>query len=387
MKEPKTPKSIHELPPLEIGGIEARIGFSIQDHIAVNLCLELLDNDRLKEVWCENQDDITLIWNNNGQDEVEFVQVKGSKLDQFWSIAKLCTREKRNDKYVIGSSILERSLANDRCSEATSFRIVTIRPVNNELRLLKYRINSQFRISSQNKIEELILSIGKRLGSFKSENNNGHDYWITHTVWEEIHSPESLKNKNLSKLRNLVEAQSENLFTDQLEELHEKLLTKVHDAAIKRWRNNTEGKKIKKSDCAKWFADQLQKVLYPIALGGGAKVRDKMARALIPQDTIDTAIDQKRRYRAQILKPQYLKSQDIRLTEGEVIATLQDLRSQLDSGSIPDTGIEFHSRCLQRLSKLQDQLPISPSPPLVFLQGFMYNIVDRCQHRFVRIDI
>ena len=385
--EPRTPKSIHELPPLETGGIEARRGFSIQDHVAVALSLELLDNVRLKEVWCENQDDVTLIWNNNEQDEVEFVQVKGNEFDQLWSIAKLCERKKKNGQDVIGSSILERSLAYDRCCEATSFRMVTTRPVKDELKPLTYSISSQTRISLQGDIDRLILSIGNRLGNFKSENNNGHDYWTTHTVWKEIHSFDSVKNANLLKLANLVEAQGDYLFVDQLEELHEKLLTRVYDAALIRWHDNDEGKKFKKSDCTKWFANQLQKMIHPIAPGGGAVVRDKMARALIPQDTIDTANAQRRRYRKEILRPQYLKSHDMRLTEGEVIATLQDLRSQLDAGSITDSGVEFHSRCLQRLSELRDQLPISPSPPLVFLQGCMYNIVDRCLHRFVRIDI
>ena len=197
--EPRTPKSIHELPPLETGGIEARRGFSIQDHVAVTLCLELLDNVRLKEVWCENQDDVTLIWNNNEQDEVEFVQVKGNEFDQLWSIAKLCERKKKNGQDVIGSSILERSLAYDRCCEATSFRMVTTRPVKDELKPLRYSISSQTRISLQGDIDRLILSIGNRLENFKSENNNGHDYWITHTIWKEIHSFDSVKNANLRR--------------------------------------------------------------------------------------------------------------------------------------------------------------------------------------------
>lgn len=385
--ETKTPKSIHELPPLEIGGVEARRGFSIQDHVAVSLCLDLLNNDRLKEVWCENQDDVTLIWNNNKQDEVEFVQVKGNEFDQLWSIAKLCERKKKNGQDVIGSSILERSLAYDRCCEVTSFRIVTTRPVMDELKPLRYPISSQARISLQNDIDKLTLSIGKRLVNIKSENSNSHDFWVTHTFWKEIHSFDSVKNENLRILMNIVEQQGEYLFVDQLEELYEKLLFRVYNAALIRWHDNPEDKKFKRPDFTRWFEKQLLKMTHPVFPGGGLQIQDKMTRALIPQDIIDTAKEQRRRYREEILETKYLQTNDMRLTEGEVTAKLQDLRSQLDAGSITDSGVEFHSRCLQELSELRYQLPISPSPPLVFLQGYMYNIVDRCLHRFLRVDI
>jgi hypothetical protein len=39
-----TPKSIHELPLLETGGYVARQGFVYQDHIAIGLLLELVED-------------------------------------------------------------------------------------------------------------------------------------------------------------------------------------------------------------------------------------------------------------------------------------------------------------------------------------------------------
>jgi len=132
---------------------------------------------------------------------------------------------------------------------------------------------------------------------------------------------------------------------------------------------------------------QLENLIRPVILGGGKSIQEKMARAQIPQDTIETAKEQRRRYREESLKPQYLMTRDIRLIDDEVTAALQDLRAQLDAGTITDIGVQFHARCLQRLTELHDQLPISPKPSLAFLHGCMYNIVDRCLHRFVRVEL
>ena len=90
--------SIHELPPIETGGIEARKGFSFQDHVAVCFLLEMFENEDLEQVWFETQDDITLIWNANGIERVEFVQAKSNNLNQLWSVAELCKQVKKDSK-------------------------------------------------------------------------------------------------------------------------------------------------------------------------------------------------------------------------------------------------------------------------------------------------
>jgi len=378
--------SIHKLPPMEIGGVEARRGFGIQDHVALSFCLELLKNDSLEEVWCENQDDSTLIWNTNGQDKVEFVQVKGQEFDQLWSVAKLCERNKKDGHAIAGSSILERSLAYDRCLEPCCFRVVTIRPVQDELEALTYPLGSEERNLAQSDINGLILSVGSRLGDIKSEKNNGYDYWILNTFWQVIHSLDSINNANKLNLSQLVEAQEEYLFDDQLTELYEKLLIRVHKASMARWRDGPEHKKLKKIDLTKWFEQQLRNIAYPVATEDGMPIQNKMSAAGISQDVIDSANDLRRHYREEILKPQYLKIRDMKLIEGEVTATLHYLRSQLDTGVIVESGSKFHARCLQKLAHLRKELSISPPLPLVFIQGCMYNIVNRCRHRFVRAE-
>ena len=144
-------KSIYNLVPLETGGTLNRIGIGFQDHIAAGFCLDMLTDERLLEVWCESQDDITLIWEVAGQIKVEFVQVKSNELNQLWSVATICNREGKG----VGHSILEKSLANDRCEEACCFRIVTTRPVQDELKLLTYPLDSPYRKTAKEGSENL----------------------------------------------------------------------------------------------------------------------------------------------------------------------------------------------------------------------------------------
>ncbi len=86
--------SIYDLPPLETGGVENRKGIAFQDHVALSFCLRMLGDVDLVEVWCETQDDITLMWRVQGKGLVaEFVQAKSNELDKLWSISDLCIRE------------------------------------------------------------------------------------------------------------------------------------------------------------------------------------------------------------------------------------------------------------------------------------------------------
>jgi hypothetical protein len=86
---PPAPKllSIHDLTQLESGGTTARSGFAYQDNVAVSFCVEMLADRRIESVWCEVHDDLTLIWNEQGVQEVEFVQVKAERRDALWSTA------------------------------------------------------------------------------------------------------------------------------------------------------------------------------------------------------------------------------------------------------------------------------------------------------------
>ena len=88
------PPSIFDLEPLEHGGEDARQGFGLQDHVAAGLCIDMMLDASIREVWCETHDDITLLFDLGSSKElhVEFIQVKAHEFDQLWSVAKITAR-------------------------------------------------------------------------------------------------------------------------------------------------------------------------------------------------------------------------------------------------------------------------------------------------------
>jgi hypothetical protein len=378
------PPSIFDLDPLEIGGTLSRVGLSFQDHVAAGFCIAMLGDSKLDQVWCETQDDITLIWKVNGNVTVEFVQVKSNELNQLWSIAMLCERDGKGP----GHSILEKSLSNDRCKEPASFRIVTVRPVQTELAILRHSMDSAYRKKSEDGLKEvaaLRIAVKKRVGDFTSPNSNDCTFWIDHSMWDERHSETSIKNESLRNLSRLIQETGTFLTEDQVEELYAQLVAKVAKAGRADHKRGASLKRLRRNDLSKWLWSTISDLLHPASVGTGDATERKMKAAGLAKDLIQSAQELRIAYRTEVLRPKYLNLKDRRLIEGEVLAALHQLRSKLDNEEIPDDGVDFHSRCLQTLENTRKSLRMTPKPPLMFLQGYMYNVVDRCMHRFRRV--
>jgi hypothetical protein len=373
-------KSIRDQSPLETGGTIARKGFIFQDHVAANFCLALVLDPDLKEVWCETQDDITLIW-SNGQTEVgEFVQVKSNELAKLWSVADLCRRDGAPANERIGSSILEKSLANDRHREESLFRIVTLRSVNNELKILTYPKDSPARAPETDGMAALRAQIEDRLGGCCSPKKNGPPYWLRNVLWEVTGSETATKHANIVALRKVAESFGAILLSDQVEELYLKILKRAQDAACADWNVDRSRKKFVRSAFCDWIREAIQVVAHPASAGIGKRMRDKMRDAGLPEDYIKSAHVARRAYRRFLLHPTYQKSADLSQLESEIVSKLHHLRSQLDAGKLTNQGIQFHALCLSALEDIRANS--SSEIPLSFFQGCMYNVTDRCLHRF-----
>ncbi len=415
-----TSRSIHSLPPLEIGGTVARRGFAVQDHVAAGHCLNMLEDPTLGQVWCETQDDVTLLWGNGAGEEVEFVQVKAHEFDQLWSIAKLLEKEKVEksddepddtappnpistngdgtgadataDKYN-GSPkgrkrqdsrcILEKSLQYDRCDERVRFRIVTARPVKDELTFLTHPIGSANRDKTKGDYITLLTKVREKLGDFKSENGNDCTFWIDRTLWEWVHSLDSVKQKNLLKTLKLVERSGQYLAIDQVEELYQRLLTKVYDGGLARWDTEVGKKKILRADLIAWFEAAVNDAAHPGHLGTGKKLDSKLRDAGIDPDQFEAIAEMRHRYRLERLTPKYARETQAEI-EGEIRARLMTLRSNLDGKLLEVDGIAFHAMCINQINEVCAFHKENERPPAENLYGYMYDLADRCTHRFVR---
>ena len=372
--------SIYNLPPLERGGVEARIGFVFQDHVAATFLIELLENPDLLEVWCETHDDITLIWRLPSH-EVEFVQVKGHALDQLWSVAKLVQRDRKEKQAVCGSSIYERSLANDRCSESCRFRLVTCLPPNSDLDSLCLPFDAPDRLAKEPMLLTLADDLDSRSEGYRSPNGNGASFWLSRVLWQVRQSIDTAEKENKYNLFKLLSRQGSYFVSDELDELYAALLAKACDAATRDWGTDPSRKKICKGCLSMWLSSYLTARRHP-PIVGGARVQEKLRIAGIGEEDVVASMESRQRYLAERYSPKYLDSQSLSHLEAEVSAVLHVLRARLDSGDMPDDGVAFHAACLKAVESLRDRS--NGNPPLSILQGCMYNIADRCIHRFRR---
>ena len=381
------PPSIFDLEPLEHGGEDARQGFGLQDHVAAGLCIDMMLDASIREVWCETHDDITLLFDlgSSKQLHVEFIQVKAHEFDQLWSVAKITARESQGNGKEPGKCIVEKSLANDRCKEPCCFRIVTARPVMDELEALNLLRGSEARTKAVKQFAELENALLNKLKGVLSPNNNDAAFWVKETYWQIAHNAEAEKYRNLERLHKVVDSIGHLIAPDQLEELYMRLVRKVWDAGTARYRKVPDEKKVKRSDLLTWLKARLDQMLHP-AQAPGRRLEEKLGRALLPIDVIQTALEHRSFYLLEIRRPKYLDVGDRSLMESEISACLLALRSKLDAGELTDNGTQFHSRCLQQVDVIPTEMGGSKKVPKSFLYGCMYNITDRCLHRFTRAE-
>jgi hypothetical protein len=264
------------------------------------------------------------------------------------------------------------------------FRIVTCRPVKDELKILTFELDATPRATTTSEFTQLRAAIAARVGHVRSANGNDCAFWIERTRWFVVHSLESLRDANLVKVSQLVQANGEFLAIDQIREIYQSLLTQVRDAGLADWSRDASKKKLLRPTVNAWFVTAVNNAVHPARNGTSKSLEAKLKDAKLSDDMVETAASLRRKYRTALLTPKYSNSDKRLAVEGEIEARLQGLRADLDCGELTDDGIAFHARCLREVKAVHAALPAKERPPLQNLQGYMYNLADRCTHRFVR---
>ena len=365
--------SIRALAPLEQGGPIARDGFIYQDHVAALYCLRMLTDEELGEVWCEAEDDITLLWTGTQSESVELVQVKSDRPDQLWSTSMLCSGGSAD-------SIAAKSLAHDRCLEPCTFRLVTRTDVHSSLRVLKRSLGHPDREFKNPDMLALHKTVCERLGDLMSPRMRSVSHWLADFVWTVAESENAIRHANLVALDAWLDSIGDSLFSDQKAELYERLLRRIIVASRAKWADGPENKKLGSRPFGAWLKGQVAEVKGLSTGKAGQVLRRKMEAAGLDDGVIDTAEDLRRRHRAASLNPRYMAPADGERLEGEAVATLNLLVARLDSGTLKANGVTFHAVCLEALATLQEN---HPGSSFVALQSAMYVAAERCRHRFV----
>lgn len=236
----------------DAGGIAARRGFRVQDHVAARLALEMLQEQDVEQLECETGDDIILRRRLGGQTINEYIQVKTTESDRKWSVAELSARDKSRK----GSSVCEKSLLSDQFDGTALFRFVTTRAVSTKLSpFLQPRAE---RRGSQD-FDALVGSFRKRYPDVKSRSGLGLGEWAERLFWEVEGEERSLLARNVNEMLRLAAARGPTPAYQLMLDTYGNLVDKVRamgDASTTRPRD----KVWTRAECIGWWEDRLTRM-------------------------------------------------------------------------------------------------------------------------------
>lgn len=371
--------SIDDTMPVEEGGPIARSGFNYQDEIAVSFMIEMLEDSLILKMHCETHDDIVIVRAINGTAEriAEFIQVKASEPDKLWSIADLCSGKK-------GRSIFEVSFARDRHCETSRFRLVTLRPVSGDLKMLTFPFGATGRESNGKRFKALHSELDKRFSGFKSKKGNGVAYWIESCLWDERHSEESVRKDNLLRLLQLSVKEGRPLLPEPAEVLLEELRSLAKTAGKAKWEPDRDKKILTRELLRKWWERRTQELLEGALATSGGKLKLKMIEAGLPDELVNLAIEMRRDYASTARTSRYMEPEERECLQSRVKSEAMSLRASFVAGQLDLNGAGFHALCLARMDSVNNERPEGSENHSAFLKGCLYDIADRCLVRFAR---
>lgn len=377
------PPSIHELPPLESGGTTARSGFAYQDHVAVSFCVEMLADRRIDSVWCEVHDDLTIIWNEQGVQEVEFVQVKAERRDALWSTAVLCRRNKKDKTEVPGSSILERSMAQARCQEPHRFRLITAADIHPQLRVLTHPRGAPQRHRDHPDVRAILEKITEVLQGLQLDGPGGLRFWLESVLWEVRGPEDAVRNAATVRLTGYLHDFFDMSAPDHVREVYDFLLRAVDRAASARVPPPYDAKKLRSQPLLSELKAKIAALKRPYTAAGGNPLRRALTQMGMPEVEIEHILQEHADHQAAVRRQEYLSIKGSQDAFNEIAAVLHRLRLQYkpDANESPK---DRYLRCIKALEELHASLPADARPPLTYFRGTMYELVKRGLHTFER---
>jgi hypothetical protein len=378
----KTFPSVDDVKPTEEGGPTARSGFSYQDEIAVGFLVEMLEDSSLLKVHCETHDDVLLVRAIDGSEMrlAEFVQVKATEPNKLWSLADICARKKGK----ANTSICEISLARDKHSEISRFRIVTLRPVVSDLKMLTIPFGKPGRETNGESFKALQLELDERFPKLMSPKGHGLAYWLENCLWNERHSEEAVREANLVRLLKLGEKENRGLLPEPAEVLMDELRATAKAAGDAKWEPNRDKKIFTREALRGWWERRTHELIEGATAPSGGKLREKMTQAGLPNELVELAIDMRRDYAATARTPRYMEVREAERLQSIVKSEVASLRGRFVAGDLDLDGAGFHSLCLNRMDALNAERPAGSEDRSAFLKGCLYDITDRCLLRFER---
>jgi hypothetical protein len=141
---------------------------------------------------------------------------------------------------------------------------------------------------------------------------------------------------------------------------------------------------INRDQLLSWWTQRLDSIASGGSNVSGLKLRGKMDDANLSDDQIRMALDLRREYAQMVRTPRYMSEPDVQALQRRVKSALASLRGEQMAGTLPANGAAFHSLCLQKMDAINNDSGVRGEDQSAFLKGCMYDITDRCLHRFTR---
>ncbi|MBE1527910.1 hypothetical protein GGC65_002366 [Sphingopyxis sp. OAS728] len=233
----------------DAGGIAARKGFRIQDHVAARLALEMLHDPTILQLECETGDDVVLRRMEGGQTIIEYIQVKTTEIDAKWSIKELTARVGGRQ----GSSICEKSLLCDKHGETAWFRFVTTRAISTKLQPFR---RPRAKRADYKGLEALVVSFSNKFKAVQSPSGRNLGDWASNMFWEIEGEEDALISRNINALLKLSGGQGVNPSYESMDAVYRELADKVRTMGDKP-SADAEEKVWTRHDCLDWWASRV----------------------------------------------------------------------------------------------------------------------------------
>jgi hypothetical protein len=239
------------------------------------------------------------------------------------------------------------------------------------------------RKDNHEEFEKLAGLFDKQCSGLVYGTNRGYRFWLQSTVLEYAGPINQLELSNNSSLESLLDGKGNYLVKSQRDAIYMGLVALSYAAAFASFKTDPDKKKVARASLEIWFHQKVLETQRGVSGGSSETLRNKMQAANLKEEYISTAVEQRRRFRQEKLSPKYLDISVLDYVEGEVSARLIFLVGQLDAGTIQDDGMTFYNRCLEEIRALAERDWLGTKVPEYLLQGLMYEITNRCDHRFV----
>lgn len=217
-----------------------------------------------------------------------------------------------------------------------------------------------------------------------SKKGNGIDYWLAHCLWEERPDENAVRQTSFNRLMRLSSRSGPPLFPEQLDQLLEELRLGVKNAGAARWQSHRTRKIVTRSQICVWFDRRLSELRTGVAAPSGGKLTGKMEEAGLLEDQVRMAIDLRINYSKFVRTSRYMTAKNADKLQTRVKSELASLRARMMAGQLQLDGQEFHLLCLERMDAINAERREGTEDQSGFLKGCMYDITDRCLHRFSR---